>query len=277
MRRAKYPPNIWGNPELRVIVKRALVQVPLAHRDLFLTAVADLDRIQLLQPPQPGKDWQSVSLRRQQWRSMAGGRAGEANIWWVLSGATVGSITGAILGIPVPEFTAPFPMAATLALVGIPLGGYTAHMLKEGQGFHDGMVQVIVNERLSLIRPEKVTAQVRLWVPKTLLAFRAHDWRYDKFGRPYLWLMVPDQQRILMAVVNTISVLLLPNDPHRASDAAIYAQRTRNRQVSDSAMDHAEADEGEPEEPNRFMETLPYLSPAAIVLGGILMVIMSTS
>ena len=87
---------------------------------------------------------------------------------------------------------------------------------------------VVANERRSPIRRQLVTGQSRAWIPKALLFWRSHEWRYNN-GRPYLWLMLPATKRIEETLKTTLDYLQLPNDPYRAKDAAVYAQRSWNR------------------------------------------------
>ena len=165
-------------------------------------------------------------------------------------------------------------MSLVLVILLAPIGGTVGHYYKAmGGGFHDGMMLVIVNERRSVIRTQMVTGQVEAWIPKALLFWRANDWRY-RSGKPYLWLMLPYGDRIQDKLKGTLDYLRLPNDPHRAKDAAVYAQRSWNRMISDSALDFMDIDKGETDD-NRLKEYLPWLSAVGIVGTGILLVLLT--
>ena len=153
--------------------------------------------------------------------------------------------------------------------------GSVKALLNVGDAYKGGMMQIYVNERRSVIRPEMVTVTVGLWGPKALLDWRAHEWRY-KDGLPYLWLMLPPGKRIHEAPLSTVLVMFLPDDPYRAHDAAVYAQRTINRMVSDNALDFADVDEGGEQETNRLLEMSPYLLSAGIVIAGFLVVLLNS-
>ena len=256
------------------------------HRTTILEAFANLDRYNLLQPNQAvGK---GVQARRRQWNVIAGGRAGQANLGWIGVGVAAGAVTGLIVGLQappvdvtgllawldVPQITERVNLGLPLALALGPTGGYAAHLFRASGAYYQGMMQAIVNERRSLIRPEMVTGQVEVWIPKALLSWRSHEWRYRE-GRPYIWLQLPGGKRIENELKTTRDYLLLPNDLHRAKSAALYAQRNFNRMISDSAEDYADVDEGEDAGDSRLNELLPFLFAIAIVLGGILLVIMT--
>ena len=244
------------------------------HRPTFLEAFEDLGRYNLLQPEQAMSNRQGVGARRRQWRETAGGKEGQANYLLIGGGAVVGLVVGAILGMAIPtDVISGGPVLAGLA--GIPIGGYLAHMmLRSTDAYREGMMQVIVNERRSIIRPQMVTGQVEIWIPKILLAWRAHEWRYTE-GRPYMWLQLPDGRQIHNELKSTLDYLLLPNDLHRAQDAAVYAQRSVNRMISDNALDYADVDEGEEGGEDRMKEILPFLLAGVIVVAGILLVILT--
>ena len=243
------------------------------HRNTVLDAFSDIDRYNLLQPNQAmGK---GVGVRRRQWNRIAGGRSGKANFGWIGIGLAGGAIVGLIAGLQMPPVSEEIPMSMLLALVLAPVGGYLGHLKSSFGAYYQGMMLVVVDERRSRIRREMVTGQVEAWVPKPLLSWRSHEWRY-RDGRPYLWLQLPDGKRIQDELKTTLDYLLLPNDPHRAEDAAVYAQRSLNRMTSDNALDFADIDEGANDD-NRLMEFMPYMTAAAIVLCGILLVIMTST
>ena len=215
-----------------------------------------------------------AEARRRQWNAVAGGRAGRPNLAFVAGGVVAGAIAGAIFGqldLPLPEA---FPTSLALAALLAPAGGYGGHMFSSSNAFQQGMMLVHVNERRSVIRPEMVTGQAEAWVPKALLAWRAHEWRYQD-GRPYMWLQLAPGDRIEEQLHGTADYLFLANDLHRAKDAAVYAQRSWNRKISDSALDYADVDEGEEGKDNLLQELAPYLIAGVISLLGFLMVIMT--
>ena len=135
------------------------------------------------------------------------------------------------------------------------------------------MMLVVVNERRSIIRREMVTGQVEVWIPKALLFWRSHDWRYLN-GKPYLWLQLPYGTRIQNTLKSTLDYLRLPNDPHRAKDAAVYARRSWNRMISDSALDFADIDKGETDD-SRVKELLPWISAGSFLSAGVLLVLLT--
>ena len=239
-------------------------------------ALADLETYNLLQPNQAMSMRQGVEARRRQWNQMAGGQAGKPDYRWIGAGLVGGLLTGAIASLVVPPVpSVPVPMSLLLALLLAPAGGYVGHLLSNTGAYSVGMMLVIVNERRSVIRPEMVSGQVEAWIPKALLAWRSHEWRY-KNGRPYLWLQLPTGQRIQDVLKTTLDYLFLPNDLLRAHDAAVYARRSWNRMISDNALDFADVDKGDRDAADRLKELLPYLMAAGIILGGILLVIMTS-
>ena len=244
------------------------------HRPIVLEAYQDLGRYNLLQPNQAfGK---GVGARCKQWNRIAGGRAGKLNHMWLGLGIVAGAVSGLIAGLQIPPVTDAVPMSILLAAALAPVGGYGAHLLSATGSYHQGMMLVIVNERRSRIRPEMVTGQVEAWIPKALLSWRSHEWRYQD-GKPYLWLQLPITWRIEKTLRSTRDYLLLPNDLFRAKDSAVYAQRSYNRMLSDNALDYADVEEGDTSGDSRLKEVLPYLTPAAILIGGILLVVMTTT
>ena len=251
-------------------------QVRPEHRPVLLDAVVDLKRFNLLQPNQAMSNRAGVHARRRQWQQVAGGREGKPNYALIGGGAAVGLAVGAILGLAIPPDTlSGFSPPVLTGLAGIPLGGFLAHMLGAQDAYKQGMMQVIVNERRSIIRPEMVTGQVEAWLPKSLLAWRAHEWRYTE-GRPYMWLQLPLGRQIHDVLKASLDYLLLQNDLYRASDAAVYAQRSWNRMISDSALDFADVDAGEEDGTNRIKELLPFILAGGIVLAGVLLVILTS-
>ena len=250
-------------------------QVRPEHHSVFLEAVADLRRFNLLQPNQAMSNREGVQARRRQWQEVAGGREGKPNYALIGGGAAVGLVVGAILGLAIPtEMGGIAPPAVLTGIAGIPLGGYLAHMLASQDAYKQGMMHVIVNERRSIIRPQMVTGQAEAWLPKVLLEGRAHEWRY-KDGRPYMWLQLPLGREIYNTLKSSLDYLLLPNDLYRSSDAAVYAQRSWNRMISDSALDFADVDAGGEDGRNLIKELLPFIVAGGIVLAGMLLFLLS--
>lgn len=241
------------------------------HRSTVVESFADLAKHNLLQPIRYMN--KGAEARRQQWNRLSG-RTTKLDLTWVGVGTGLGVVTGAVLGLPVPPELFPFvPMPVVLALILAPVGGYAGHMFKASGSYYDGMILVIVNERRSFTRPEKVTAQARAWVPKSLVAWRSEDWRYtDANGQPYLWVLIPDCQRVKDVLNGTRDYLQLPTDRYRAKDAAVYAQRSWNRMASDAALNCADADDGEFESDSRIKELMPYIIPGVIAACGPLLV-----
>ena len=254
--------------------------VPLVPRDqlpVWLEAVADLDRYNMLQPNQATANREGVQARLRQWQQLAGGREGKPSFVLLVIGAAVGLVVGGILGIGIPPDTlGGVPPFALTALLGCPGGAFVAYLLVSQDSYGQAMMRVIVNERRSVITPERVTGMVWIWVPKAVLNFRAHDWRYAD-GKPYLWVHLPIGERIHDRVRGTLSYIDLPNDLYRALNAAVYAQRTRNRDISNNATDFADVDEGEEAATcNEVMERLlPYVPVPIMMIGGVLLVIMT--
>ena len=269
---AAAPRSPW-DPAWRETLAEVMPVVPDDHRQTFLEAIADLGNYNLLQPPPPGKPVPGGgAARRRQWHRIAGGQAGKLDVTWIGAGVVGGAIAGLILGLQVPPIAEGVSMSLVLGILLAPLGGIFGHLLKATSGgFHDGMMLVVVNERRSIIRPEMVTGEVEAWIPKALLFWRSHDWRY-RSGKPYLWLQLPYGERIQNSLKSTLDYLRLRNDPHRAKDAAVYAQRSCNRMISDSALDFADIDKAETGD-NRLKEYLPWLSAIGIVLVGFLLVL----
>ena len=271
---AAAPRSPW-DPAWRETLAEVMPVVPEDNRQTFLEAVVDLANYNLLQPPPPGKPVPGGgAARRRQWHQIAGGQAGKLDVAWIGIGVVGGAIAGLILGLQAPPVTEGVSMSLVLGILLAPIGGTVGHVMKsKGGGFHDGMMQVIVNERRSVIRTEMVTGQVEAWIPKALLFWRSNDWRY-RSGKPYLWLMLPYGERIQNSLKSTLDYLRLPNDPHRAKDAAVYAQRSWNRMLSDNALDFADIDKAETGD-NRLKEYLPWLSAVGIVGTGILLVLLT--
>ena len=240
-------------------------------RRLWLESWANLWRYNLLQPEQ-ARSGKGASVRRKGWHSLAGGKSGSANPLYVGGGAVLGFLAGLILGMALPDTGGP-PMPLIAALLLAPLGGYGGIVMARGSSFHDGMMLVVANERRSRIRKEMGTAHARVWIPKDLLAFRQHEWRYVS-GRPYMWLMLPYGVRYQDALNGTLSYLTLENDFYRAQDAAVYAQRVWNRMIAQNGDDYAVLDEPV-QESKPILEYAPWIGAGVIVIAGFLMFVMS--
>ena len=145
-------------------------------------------------------------------------------------------------------------------------------------GFTGGMMQVYLQERLSPINYTMATKHAWIWVPKALLHFRSHEWRYHA-GQPYMWLMLPHRAQLSPETARTPVVLLLPNDPYRSKSSAVYAQRGLNRLVSEDAELFQKAKEAKlnPESKAEWLsKLLPHLGPFAIEASGIALAIFTS-
>ena len=237
--------------------------------ELWLESWRNLWKFNLLQPEQAmGR---GTAVRRREWHRLAGGRTGGANLLYVVLGAALGFIVGLILGMSIPLEGLPVELIAGVLLA--PAGGYGGYLMSRGGSYYDGMILIVANERRSRIRKEMTTAQSRVWVPKSLVVFRAQDWRYVK-GRPYLWVMLSHGVRIHEAMSGTLSYLVLANDFYRAKDAAVYAQRAWNRMIAQNGDDYAVLDEPV-QEKNVWAEIGPWIGAGVIVIAGILMFVMT--
>ena len=243
---------------------------------MFLEAIVDLDRFNLLQPNPNQAMGPGSQARSRQWDRIAGGQAAKMSFGFIAIGLSVGAVVGAAIGLQVPPVAETIPQAPlALALVLAPLGGYAGHVLGGLNAYQQGQMLVVANERRSPIRPEMVTGQVEAWVPKALLAWRSHEWRYSD-GKPYLWVQLQARQRIQEVLTGTLDYLLLQNDLHRAKDAAIYAQRSWNRMISDNALDFADVNKGDDEGESKLVELAPYLVAGVVAAGGLLLAIMTS-
>ena len=265
--RTPYLPG--GGPVMAQIMTKTLE----SHRSVLAQAFADLSTYNMVQPATASQ--KGVAARGAQWDAVSGGKAGKPSHMILLIMALTGAVLGVLGGLIVkPEdlggFSGlPYVLPIPLAFFGALLG----HQVGRSDSFYHGMMRVIVNERRTPIRPELVTGEVEIWIPKTLLSWRSHEWRYWQ-GRPYMWLQLVEA-RIQDRLSGTLDYLLLPNDPHRAKDAAVYMQRSINRLITDSALDLADIDKGEEPEDSRLKEYAPWVVPALITIGSLLLVIMT--
>ena len=255
--------------------------IPPENRGIVQEAYAGLWDYPMTQPSLAKP--KGVAARRGQWRRVAGSRAAKGGSIWRL---VVGFFGGLALGWFVGALTPPLDIEGvpptlgelpTLAVFGAALmamtGGYVGHQLGGQSGYSSGMMLVIANERRSRKRKALVTAQAECWVPKALVAHRAHDFSYAN-GQPYLWVMLPFGKRIQDVLHQTLDYLELQPDPYHAIDDAVYSQRSWNRMISDNALLHADADDDE-EEDSKLSELLPYVVAAAFLIGGFLMVLLT--
>ena len=265
---------VWS-PQLTPAGEHILSLTPAHQLDIMKEAFVDLRLHNLLQPNRalgPG-----VGKRQKQWEGIVGGKKRGIQWPWVGAGAAGGILCGLVLGL-IPELQtltpAGHPSIILAVILGI-AGGYGGDFFSRSGSYHESMMLVIANERKTMIRPELVTGQSEIWIPKALLSWRAHDWRY-KERRPYLWVHLPLGEHIQDTLLNTTDYLMLKNDTFRASDAAVYAQRSINRMISDSALDYAEIDTENDDQSNRLAELMPWFSALGIVVGGILLVMMTS-
>ena len=229
-----------------------------------------------------------VHARRRQWNSVSGGRAGQMSVGTIGIGLAAGVIAGLIIGLQadpvdvtaaidwldVPLAMDTMSLALPLALAMGPVGAYAGHMLSASGTFQQGMMQVIVNERRSVIRPQMVTGQVEAWIPKALLSWRSHEWRY-RAGKPFLWLQLELGTRIEKELKGTLDYLLLRNDLYVAQDSGIYAQRNMNRMISSSAEDYAEVEQEDEDGYSRLAKLAPFLLAGGLLLAGVLVFILT--
>ena len=263
-----FPKSFWS-PTLATIISKT----PERHRSVVRESYQDLRKYNLLQPVRSSK---GINVRARQWRAMGGRRRGGDSYLWTLSGAGLGAVIGTVFSLN-PYLQAIPAAAVVLSVLGAVGGGIAARQINRAvdSGFQVGMVRVIVNERASVIRKAMVTDQAEAWIPKSLLAWRAHDWRY-RWGQPYLWLRLPYGVYLHEAIAGSESYLLLANDTWRAKDEAVYSQKSLNRMLSDNALDYGDVDKGVAETPKHpLMEILPRFIPVVEVIGGVLVVIIA--
>lgn len=253
-----------------------LERMPTSQHQAIAEALDDLDAHSTLHPStaQP----QSLARRRAQWDHIRGGRS-VGTRWLALAPVALFGAFAGWLGVVALKGDAPmlaqYPVEWAGALAGLIFFFLVGRTVTRSAGFDHGMVLVIANERESVIQREKVTGQVRVWVPKALLAWRYADWLRDGDDKPYLWLHLPFGERIEDTIRTTLDVLTLPKDEFTARDAAVYTQRTVNRTLSDSALDHAAADEGEDKNKGGLSEWVPYGIAAALPIFGLLIVVLT--
>ena len=258
-------------------MKQIMPLVPAKHRSTVAESFADLLNYNLLQPPNAGAAAVGAKERLRQWQSLSG-RVTPPNIVPLAGGACAGVGAGVLLALAlvkggVPATLGP-PFAILLAIVCAPLGSILAMRFWGAASFYGGMMLVVLNERRSRIYPAKVTAQVEAYVPKSLLAWRSHDWRYHR-GQPYLWTHYEVGKRLPNRPLTTADYLLNENDGYRARDVAVYARRNTNRMISRNAEDFLDADAQNTEEESRWAEIMPWLTPPLLLGVGLVMFVMS--
>jgi len=245
------------------------------QRKLHGEIMAGFARHNLLQPWYAMRDRKGVALRASQWKRMSRRNRQIPPSVMIVAGGVVGLLVGALIGVGLQSSlkTDWLPIPEIAALVCAVVGGYIVPLLGSPSGFTAGMMQVWVNERSSVITPERVTDQVSLWVPKVLLRHRAHEWRYHN-GQPFMWLRLPIGDLIDESLKSTFDCIDLPEDLFRA-ETATYERRALNRTISDRAVDIADVDKGEDDQEHPIKELLPFMPPPLLVIGGILLVVMT--
>ena len=249
------------------------------HRPVFLEAVQDVSHDDaVIQPEQARSNAEAVKKYQRQWRQMssAGVLAG-GNYLQLLVGAVVGLFAGFGLSFtPLPAFMQTPMGVVGLALAGAVGGAFLASKYSSPLGFKSCALLVIVNERASVILPHKVTGEIRFWVGRALVNWRAHEWRYWR-GHSYLWLNLPIEERIHDKDRSVLEYIVAEDDDYRASDAALYVRRTLNRRVSDTGLNFADYDEGEEAGEHPFMKFVPYGLAGLIVIAGFLLAMTSSA
>ena len=265
------------HPDNRKAMAKVMPRVPEHQRALVARAFADLQEYNLLQP-YLGQAGRGVQERQRQWETLSGRRR-SLNFTNIALGTIAGVVAGVVAGLVWADFGLPAIAGQTaptviLAVCFAPLGAAGAILFGGTGSYTKGMMLLIANERRALVFPEMVTAQAEVWAPKTLLAWRSHDWRYRK-GQPYLWVQLPNEAIIQETLLTTGDYLTLENDHYRANDAAVYHRRSWNRMISDNALDFADVDAGDTQGDNRLMELMPFFIAGLIVIAGFLLVVMT--
>ena len=212
-------------------------------RQVVLAACTDLYKYPMMYPKNFMK---GASQREQQFNRIGGATRKRDAFKWMLWGAGIGALVG--VGI-FTNWVFLFHLYIGGAL-GSAAGAWTGSYLANlgDTPFTRGMMRVFVNERASPITKAYATAQVQIWVPKVLMAHRRNQWLY-KDGKPFLWLMLTYGQRINDRLFETLDYLALPNDPHFASNEAVYGRRNIDHMVSNNAADFGDVDKGTGETP----------------------------
>lgn len=260
---AKAPRSIYpaiDHPALGRILKIVMTQTPPQFHDLVLKSFQNLTRYNLTQPSAHSA---GAKVRQKEWSEMSGER-NASGIWRFVFGLVLGAIGGYLVAIGLQQY----PWAGDWVYIAAPVlcaitGAALIYLMPAGGNV--GMVRIVVNERRSRARPQVVTAQKEIWVPKTLLAWRSHEWRYH-LGEPYMWLMLPVRQRAQTALRNTLDFLLLSNDLYRARNSAVYAHRSWLKQVQDNALTLVDVEAGETDQTRTMDELLPWIAGTSLII-----------
>ena len=244
-----------------------LTQTAEAYRSTLVESWLDLTRYNLLQPGALSTEARKgAKVRAQQWARMGGEEhTAVPPVIWPVIGAAAAALVGGLIGLNPETRIVPIP-----ALIGggAFLGAVSGYLYGQTRttGFTAGMMRIIVNERASRIHPEVVTNQVEIWVPKSLVQWRSHEWR-EKDGQPYLMLMLPYGEFLQDHLTGTEDYLTLPNDPHRARNMAIYGQRTIGRMVGENAGTWATVDKNIKDQQKSEWNALMPKIAALVVIG----------
>ena len=245
---------------------KIVAQVPESHRPTFAEALYNLTKYNLLQPDLARASGKGTEVRSQEWGRIAGRKTGSWPTLYVAGGLALGVLGGFIMSTQ-------WWMWLSFAIC-VPVGLAFAVWLSRVGSYEESMMRVVVNERFSRITPAKATAQAEAWVPKALLAWRSHEWRYRN-GQPYLWTMLPHSTRIHAELISTIDYLDWPADPYRAKDVAVYEQRSINRMLSENAAQYAAVDADVGDDDRHLLQKHPWLGPVALMGGGLLIPVLS--
>ena len=181
-----------------------------------------------------------------------------------------------VLGVLIPGGTlGPVHPSLVTALLGIPAGAWASTWHGRLNGYQQGMMMIYANERESPIISEKVTGQAECMAPKSLLQWRAKDWRYQD-GEPYLWCQLPHGVEIFGSLAETLDYLTLDNDPYRARTSSLQVRRNINRMMSQSAESFQSSDRKNEEVPHPLLPLVPYLVYGGVLVGGVALVIFTS-
>ena len=255
------------HPNLRIVLEKTAEQ----YRSIIVPSWQDLSRYELLQPTLASS--RGASVRAKQWQEMGGeGGATGTSLLWPVAGAVACALIGAAVYLnPETRVVPIYVLAGGGALIGALLGYALAR--SQGAGFYVGQMLVVVNERASVVHPEQVTAQAEAWITKTLLHWRTADWRY-RLGRPYLWLMLTEGERIMDHLNGSEDYITLDSDPYRSNDLAVYGQRNLNRMVSTNANTYKQYDDSIKDPPKSTWEAMmPKLTSVGIILVCVLLLL----
>ena len=244
--------------------------IPERHRSVYAECLADLEEYDMLQPTQATMNRTRVKERMRQWRAVQKGEGG-------VDGRALWPIWGAALGLVV-TFQFYGQLHPVVAIPLAPAGALIGWAMSQNREFTRCMIKVVLNERLSPITPEVVTATTEFWIPKLLVAFRADEWQRDQDGGlPYLLLYLPDEKELHQSILYPYQVITLPSDPFKGKSDALYGRRNLNRMVGKNAKACREAEEEQlrgPEETGLLQsENLVWLLAAGIAICGVLAIL----